>query len=53
MSTKDRLKAYLWKKRVSQAKSAESIGVVNIGMKSGKYLLYFFAIFHNHNKATE
>lgn len=27
MSTKDRLKAYLWEKRVSQAKSAESIGV--------------------------
>lgn len=26
MSTKDRLKAYLWEKRISQAKFAESIG---------------------------
>nr|DAN57895.1 MAG TPA: hypothetical protein [Caudoviricetes sp.] len=28
------------------------LGIGNAGMKSGKYLLYFFSIFHNHNKAT-
>lgn len=30
MSTKDCLKAYLWEKRISQAKFAESIGVGDV-----------------------
>lgn len=28
------------------------LGIGDAGMKSGKCLLYFFSIFHNHNKAT-